>query len=234
MVDLLTRDCGLSRNTQLADIAAGTGLLTEMFLEHGNSVVAVEPNAAMREVCATLTAGYPKLRCVDGTAEATGLSSHSVDMVTVGQAMHWFDLDRAHSEFLRILRPGGWCVVVDNERRMHGDAFHDGYERILQNFGMDYEQVKSRYLRREQLARFFGQSKLHQTTLPNAQVLNLEGLSGRILSSSYMPQPGQANYSAMLREIEALFNQCQKNGHIRIEYDCVVSFGQLKEIIPAA
>ncbi len=56
-------------------------------------------------------------------------------MVTVGQAMHWFDLGATRAEFARILRPGGWCVVVYNHRKMRGDAFHEGYERILVEFG---------------------------------------------------------------------------------------------------
>lgn len=227
VLDLLARECGLVRETEIADIAAGTGLLTEIFLAHGNSVVAMEPNASMRRACAALTAQYPQLRCIDGTAESTGIPAHSVDMVTVGQAMHWFDLGRAHTEFLRILRPGGWCVVVDNQRRMHGGPFPDGYERILQKFGLDYEQVRNRYLRSEQLAQFFGQASLHRATLPNVQMFDLAGLTGRILSSSYMPQEGHPRYAAMVAEIEALFLRCAEGGHVRMEYECVVVYGQL-------
>ncbi|MGB0124624.1 MAG: class I SAM-dependent methyltransferase, partial [Silvibacterium sp.] len=128
ILDVLRRDCGLTSQSVIADIAAGTGLLAEIFLADGNRVIAVEPNAAMRAVCEELREEYPGLLCVDGTAEAMGLADGSVDMITVGQAMHWFDLKATRAEFARILRPGGWCVVVYNHRNMRGDAFHEGYE----------------------------------------------------------------------------------------------------------
>lgn len=227
IVDLLVRECGLSSAMQIADIAAGTGLLTEIFLAHGNPVVAVEPNAPMRAACASLMERYAKLQCIDGTAEATGLPVHSVEMVTVGQAMHWFDRTRTRAEFARILRPGGWCVAVYNNRRMGGDAFHDGYERLLREFGIDYQQVRSRYVDEEKLTEFFAPAKMHATHLPNAQMFGLEEMTGRILSSSYMPQQGHPRYAAMMREIEALFAACQKDGRVRMEYDCEVSYGQL-------
>ncbi|MGO8718267.1 MAG: class I SAM-dependent methyltransferase [Acidobacteriaceae bacterium] len=228
VLQLLQEQCGLTPASILADIGAGTGLLAELFLAHGNSVLAVEPNRAMRTACEDLRLRYPKLKCIDGSAETTGLPDHCVDFVTVGQAMHWFHLPRAHAEFVRILRPGGWCVVVYNNRRMGGDAFHNGYERLLCKFGVDYRQVRSRYLNENKLAEFFAPAVLHQAHLPNAQVLGLEEMVGRILSSSYMPQPGHPRFSAMTRRIEELFSQCRQDGHVRMEYDCVVSHARLE------
>ena len=227
IVDLLARECGLSRETTIADIAAGTGLLAEIFLAHGNPVIAVEPNARMREACAALEVLYPRLRCAEGTAEVTNLLEHTADMVTVGQAMHWFDLGPTRTEFMRILRPGGWCVVVYNHRHMDGDEFHAGYERILKEFGPDYQMIESKHLHEEKLVDFFSPAQMYQAILPNAQKLNLDGLLGRILSSSYMPQPGQARHSEMLQESEALFARCQQNDHVRLQYDCAVSYAQL-------
>ncbi len=227
IVAVLERECGLSAETKIVDIAAGTGLLAENFLAHGNPVAAVEPNAAMRAVCQELAARFPQLKCIDGTAEATGFPAQSVDMVTVGQAMHWFDLARTRTEFVRILRPGGWCVVVYNHRRMDSDDFHVGYERILKKFGMDYQMVQGKHLHEEKLVDFFSPNRMQQTVLPNLQELTLEGLRGRILSSSYMPQPGHPQYSAMSQEIDNLFAQCQYDGRVRMEYDCSVCYGRL-------
>ncbi|MFZ0662973.1 MAG: methyltransferase domain-containing protein [Acidobacteriaceae bacterium] len=95
IVEVLRRECRLTRGTVIADVAAGTGLLSEIFLENGNRVIAVEPNAAMRGACEGLRGRFPDLQCVDGTAEATGLAGDSADMILVGQAMHWFDLGGA-------------------------------------------------------------------------------------------------------------------------------------------
>jgi hypothetical protein len=68
---------------------------------------------------------------------------------------------------------------------------------------------------------------MQQTILPNLQELTLEGLRGRILSSSYMPQPSHRQYPAMLQEIEDLFAQSQRDGRVRMEYDCAISYGRL-------
>ncbi len=95
-----SRSCGLTAVSAVADLAAGTGLLTEIFLAAGFAVTAVEPNAEMRAACAALQQEFPTLRVVEGTAEVTGLPDHSMDLITVAQAMHWFDLDRAKAEFV--------------------------------------------------------------------------------------------------------------------------------------
>jgi SAM-dependent methyltransferase len=242
VVDVLRRECGLTRQSVIADVAAGTGLLAEIFLEIGNRVIAVEPNAAMRAVCEELQKEFSQLTCVDGTAEATGLEAGSVDMVTVGQAMHWFDLGRTRAEFARVLSPrhaktarrgprvlgpSGWCAVVYNHRKMRGDGFHEGYERILVEFGGDYHAVQSSHLTEEKLAAFFAPAAMKCATSPNVQELTLEGLRGRVLSSSYMPQDGDAKYPAMIEEVDALFARCARGGVVQMEYECAVRFGQL-------
>lgn len=229
IVDVLRRDCGLTSRSVIADVAAGTGLLAEIFLANGNPVIAVEPNAAMRAVCEELQGEYPQLRCVGGTAEATGLADDSVDMVTVGQAMHWFDLPKTRAEFARVLKPGGRCVVVYNHRKMRGDAFHEGYERILEEFGKDYVAVQSSHLTEERLAKFFSPVEMKCTALPNAQDLTLEGLRGRVLSSSYMPQEGDPKYAAMMDAVDALFARHARTGVVRMIYECVVCYGQIDD-----
>jgi ubiquinone/menaquinone biosynthesis C-methylase UbiE len=231
-IDLLQRQCSLSSASVIADIGAGTGILAELFLQHGNTVFAVEPNRAMRSACEELRSQYLELRCIDGSAEVTTLPDHCADFVTVGQALHWFNLERARAEFVRILQPGGWCVVIYNRRRISGDAFHDGYERLLPEFGTDYETVHRKYPQQEKLAEFFTSRNgatpaMQQASFPNVQELDLEGLKGRILSSSYMPQPGHPRYPAMLRQVKELFSQCQQDGYVRLQYDCVVTYGRL-------
>ncbi|MBT9331693.1 class I SAM-dependent methyltransferase [Paracidobacterium acidisoli] len=224
---LLERECGLTQTVMIADVAAGTGLLSEIFLERGYAVDAIEPNASMRAACETLCERWPRLRCSDGTAEATGLPDRSADLITVAQAMHWFDLARTRKEFARVLRPGGWCAVIYNHRRMGGDGFHDGYEQILREFGGDYLAVQERHMTPEKLAAFFAPSVAKEAVFPNAQRLTLEGLEGRIVSSSYMPQAGEVRYVTMREAIERLFEKNERDGVVTIEYECSVVYGQL-------
>lgn len=230
VVALLESECGLTAGATIADVAAGTGLLAELFAAHGYAVVAVEPNEEMRAVCETLAGQYPQLRCVGGAAEATGLASHSFELITVGQALHWFNLDRARAEFARILRPDSWCAVIYNERRLGGDGFHDGYDRLLREFGIDYEVVQRQHLTPERVQGFFAPCEMRRAVFPNAQLLTLEALEGRVVSSSYMPKAGLPRYDAMRDAIARLFETYQESGCVRLEYECSVSYGRLSSL----
>lgn len=227
IVDLLRHECALSPDATVADIAAGTGLLTEIFLAAGFTVTAVEPNDEMRSACAELEQQYPDLRIVAGTSESTNLPDHSIDLITVAQAMHWFDLDRTRAEFARILKPGGWCAVLYNNRRLSGDAFHDAYEQFLLDYGIDYKAVKEQHVGRKRLAQFFAPSPMKCESLINAQPLTLEALNGRVLSSSYIPQPGHLRFPEMQTALEKLFADHAQDGAITMIHDCVICWGQL-------
>ena len=227
VVGLLEAECGLTENSIVADIAAGTGLLAEKFLSHGYEVIAVEPNDEMRLVCETLGDRFSRFRCLSGSAEATGLPGLSSDLITAGQALHWFDLERARVEFVRILRPGGWCAVIYNERRLGGDGFHDGYEKLLREFGIDYEVVQRQHLTQDRIEGFFAPSAMWRVVFPNAQLLTLEALAGRIVSSSYMPKEEHPKYAAMQAAIQELFEKHAQAGCVRLEYDCAVYYGRL-------
>ncbi len=227
VVELLRRECGLAAGAAVADIAAGTGIFTEVLLEAGFSVTAVEPNDEMRTACEALQERFASLRVVSGTAEATGLEGSAFDLITVAQAMHWFDLEKARAEFARILRPGGFCAVIYNNRRLGGDPFHDGYERLMFEFGIDYGAVKQQHVGRKRLAAFFTPHPMTCATVANAQTLRLEELRGRIFSASYMPQPGHPRFEEMRAAVEQLFEETQSGGLVTMHQDCLVCWGQL-------
>lgn len=227
LADRLRSVCGLSPDSVIADVAAGTGLLTQVFLAAGFRVTAVEPNAEMRAACGSLAAEFPRLEIVEGVAEATGLPDHSIDLITVAQAMHWFDLEKARAEFCRVLKPGGWCAVLYNNRHPGGDAFHEGYEELLDEFGIDYAAVKGQHMGRKRLAAFFAPSSMECAAFPNEQSFGLVDLEGRVLSSSYMPRPGHPRFEAMGEAIRRLFDRTQTSGRVTMKHDCVVCWGKL-------
>ncbi len=227
LLTLLRQECGLTPTSVIADIGAGTGILAELFLQHGNPVVAVEPNAAMRAACAELTATHPKLQCIDGSAESTGLAEASIDFVTVGQALHWFDRRRARQEFARILRPHRNAVVLTNERHIGPEPFFVAYEQLLREHGIDYQRVKATYPSISDALEFFAPAKMHMAIFPNHQDFDFQGLLGRTLSSSYMPQPGHPGYDAMHTALTQIFEHHQNQGKVRMTYDCRVAYGQL-------
>jgi SAM-dependent methyltransferase len=103
---------------RVVDLAAGTGKLTGLLAPLGAQLVAVEPVAGMRE---QLHRGLPEVPLVAGTAEALPLADASVDAVTVAQAFHWFDADRAMAELARVVRAGGLLCLIWNSRERRLD-----------------------------------------------------------------------------------------------------------------
>src|ERR1043166_5608666 len=141
IITLLESECGLTRETIVADIGSGTGFMTELFLKFGNRVFGVEPNVEMRAAGERLLAKYPSFRSVNATAEATALPNESVDLIVAGQAFHWFQREATKVEFKRILKPGGWVVLVWNGFRIETSAVVRGYHDLLVQYGTDYKEV---------------------------------------------------------------------------------------------
>jgi ubiquinone/menaquinone biosynthesis C-methylase UbiE len=227
LLDVLAKECGWRPGQVIADIGSGTGLLSKLFLDHGNRVYGVEPNTEMRAGGEEFLRGYADFSSVDGSAEATTLGESSVDLVTAGQAFHWFDAPRARREFLRILKPRGFVVVAWNHRRISESRFGQEYEDLLVRYGTDYARVKEAYPETAAMQSFFGDAKLQARELPNFQEFDFHGLTGRLRSSSYAPEVGHANYAPMMNRLQELFDANQVRGSVRMTYTTQIYFGQL-------
>lgn len=226
LVDLLNSECELNETSVIADVGSGTGILSELLLKNGNEVIGVEPNAAMRSAAETLLEGYPRFRSVDGSAEATTLPAKSVDLVTAGQAFHWFDSPKARTEFLRILKPLGFVVLIWNDRRLASTPFLSAYEDLLQKYGTDYQQVSHLNVSGE-IAEFFAPGAFELSTFENSQRFDFESLKGRVSSASYTPEPGHTNFEAMMARLREIFEANQVDGAVSFDYDTRVYYGRL-------
>jgi len=226
VVELLRTECGLRPEHVIADVACGTGAFTRLLLENGNRVFGVEPNGAMRETGEQVLAGYEKFVAVAGSAEETTLETAAVDFVTAAQAAHWFDLKRTRVEFARILRVGGWCVLIWNERLVDATPFLREYEQLLLSYGTDYKEVRHERTT-EKIYEFFAPSECQERTFAMQQRFDYEALAGRLLSSSYAPLPGHANYGPMMQELERIFREHVREGVAEVEYKTRVYYGKL-------
>lgn len=227
VLDLLVERCGLTSQAVVADVGSGTGILTRLLLERGATVFAVEPNTAMRAAAEGTLGNFPGFTSVAATAEATTLPDRSVDLVTAAQAYHWFDPEPTRRELARILRPGGWVALIWNDRRTGGTPFLEAYERLLLTHGTDYASVNHRRISEDDLHAFFGAALLQRASFPYRQTFDLPGLQARLVSSSYIPAPGQSGHNEMLEALDAIFKQHQVDGHVHLDYDTLVFYGQL-------
>lgn len=231
ILQTLKTECGLTPTSVIADVGSGTGFLARLFLEHGNRVYGIEPNKEMREEGERLLSQWPQFVSIAAPAEATTLPAHSVDFVTAGQAAHWFDLDEARREFRRILRPGGWLMLVWNDRATATTPLLREYEQLLRSYCPEYAEVERVASDAEKL---FDPVPVRVSSFPSQQVFDLEGLLGRLRSSSYAPQEGHANHVPMLSELRAIFDKYQRDGRVIFAYETMMYYAKIGQPGPVS
>lgn len=224
VVETLQREAGLPEGATVADLGSGTGISAELFLRRGYQVLAIEPNAAMRQAAEERLGGLPGFTSLDATAEATGLPDASIDLVLAAQAFHWFDQPAARREFTRILRPGGAVALLWNSRLTDATPFLQDYEALLQQFGTDYQQVNHQQLDETALNTFFAPRTVQRRVFPNTQQLDRDGLRSRLLSSSYVPPADDPRSRPMLARLNEIFTRHAENGLVELQYRTELSW----------
>lgn len=226
LLDFMEDELGLAMASVVADMGSGTGILSELFVRRGNPVFGVEPNREMRRTAEELLAAYPNFKSMDGTAEATTLPDASVDFITAAQAFHWFDPKRTREEFLRIMRPQCWVLLIWNVRK-NSPGFMEAYERFVDGYANrpHLRRTAKDKVGEDGLTKFLGKYKLKKFS--NNQVLTFEGLVERLLSASYIPLPNELGYGSMLDGVRKLFDSYQEGGVVRLEYDTETYYSQL-------
>ena len=226
VLGLFRDEMGLTPSTVLADIGSGTGLSAKIFLENGNKVYGVEPNAAMRAAAEEFLADFPDFQSIDGTSEQTTLPDASIDIVIAAQAFHWFRPEETRSEFKRIIKPDGFVALIWNERQLDSTPFLRDYEQLLIKYAKDYLEVRHEKVNEELLSAFF-KADFRRARFANVQVFDFDGIRGRMLSSSYMPSEADKDYLPMVEELEMLFAKHSENGRIKVFYDTNIFYCQL-------
>jgi ubiquinone/menaquinone biosynthesis C-methylase UbiE len=224
----LEKEIGFDREKVLADIGSGTGILSELFLENGNTVYCVEPNKEMRMTAESyLNRFAPRFISVDGTAEKTNLSDNSIDLIVVGQALHWFNIEETRQEFRRILRRKGYVVIVYNFRKKEGEV-EEAYAKVTDKFARNKAgtpDVDDAYIRR-----FLRNSKFKKSVIPNSQTLDFKGMLGRLASTSSMPLPGSQDWVRVEKKVQEIFGKYSDNGLVVLHYDTIVYVGRISAV----
>ncbi|WP_338554101.1 class I SAM-dependent methyltransferase [Paenibacillus sp. KS-LC4] len=226
-IDYLYNIVKLDEHSTVADIGAGTGKLSELLVERGTHVIAVEPDQEMRQACIQILGHESNFHAVEGSAESTCLHDNSVDFIVCAQAFHWFDRTVANKEFKRILKDRGKVILVWNTRQTKGTPFLEGIEHLLFNYGINYSEVNHKNISEDEMQLFFRENTMEKSVFKMQQLFDFEGLSGRVMSSSYTPTPEHPNYGRMREELKKLFNQYEENGKVTFIYDTELYWGEL-------
>jgi len=171
-----------------ADIGAGTGKLTITIAEAGYEIFAVEPNVDMYEQLKKILKYFPNTIPIYATSEETTLADNSVDVITVAQALHWFDLEKFDAECRRILKPNGWVVVLYNNG-VKGDA-----------------KVKEKVAHRMEATQKFFKDPIVKD-FDHVIHYTRESWYAFMMSHSHSPLPDDENYDDYIRKITDIFDE---------------------------
>ncbi|MEO8447133.1 MAG: class I SAM-dependent methyltransferase [bacterium] len=226
VIGLLKANCDLTPSGIIADIGSGTGISSEIFIENGNKIYAIEPNKDMRAAAEKIFSGNENFVSINAAAEDTTLQDESVDFIIAGQAFHWFDRPKSKIEFNRILRNKGYCVLIWNEKTPSSE-FMESYEKLIRDYGTDYEKINHENIDDEIIAEFYSPGTVQLKTFEHTHPLDYSGLEGRLLSSSYIPLEG-VGYESMIGDLKKMFDKNNKDGFVNMEYETRVYHGNLE------
>lgn len=214
-IDAILENLAPPAELTAADIGAGTGISAALLAHRGVRVIAIEPNAAMREVGAAATP-HVRIEWRSTTAELTGLDDNAVDLILCAQAFHWFNPPLALREFHRILRPRGRLALMWNNietsdpcsaeyRRTFIDA---GTVHLCSDHDFDPNALRDSGL----------YANVRTLEFPSLQRLDLPGLIGRAMSASYAPRHGPAadRLKAALNALHARY--AAQDGFVTLRY----------------
>lgn len=212
-LDYLASDVGFNHDSVVADIGAGTGILSKLLAPRVKMVFAVEPNAEMRRAAAEYCKDAPNVAIIEGCAEATGLPGSSADFITAAQAFHWFNLDEAKREFGRVLKPGGKVTLVWNVRDIT-TPFGAEYEKLVKQFCLKYLGTGGDSAETLPYRLFFKNGEYDYRVFSNDRKIDLETLIGYSLSTSYAPVKGDENFPGFIKNMMELYDRFAAGGGV--------------------
>lgn len=225
-IDFIIEKCGLNAKSLLVDVGCGTGISSRLFAERQIPTIGIDPNDDMREEAIDENARnkIEWLSFIGASSEQTGLQDGVADVVLAAQAFHWFKPEPTLKEFVRILKPDGWCILMWNERDDR-DCFTRQYSEMLHAF----PNTKSVEVKRGESGNDLLQSSLFHSSgkvdFENQQGMDEQGLQGRAFSASYVPKSGEA-FAKLTEELKLLFAENQNDGQVVMKYVTSVYFAQ--------
>lgn len=220
VIDRIIADLGNPAELMAADVGAGTGIASRMLADRRIKVIAIEPNAAMRQVARS----HPLVEFRDGSAEDTNLADAAVGLVTCFQAFHWFNPESTLKEFSRILKPKGKLAAVWHNRD-RTDEFTRQYSLLTQQASNNDSEL--RYGTERHLRETSWFNPVRHLVFPAQQPLDCQGLIGRAMSTSYIPQQGEI-HDRFIQDLKQLYQQyCDRHGLVYLQYRTSVYLTEL-------
>ena len=213
----------LSAQSALADVGAGTGILTRHFVEEVQTLYAIEPNRELRQILETW-ALFPSVSVINGSAENTTLPDGSVDVITVAQAIHWFDPEPTRRELMRILKKDGWLVLLRNygTNKTQNEAIGC---LMTEEYGADFS-VGHQQGKVDPARFYFTKDGYQKLTFPFHFNQSWDEFIGALTTASFMPDEDHPLIKKLEAKAREIFSQHSQGGYWRVEGETEVLIGQ--------
>jgi SAM-dependent methyltransferase len=215
----------LHADSTVADLGAGTGILTRHFAGKVARLYAIEPNAAMRLWASAVLKGYPGCCVLAGCAEAIPLEAGSVDLVAVAQAIHWFDPEPARAEIRRILKTGGWLALLRNY------CTDEGLNRAIETISTTehgFNKLSSMPgSGKKPQDYYFDHAACSKFTYPFTLTQDWTAFIGSLLSASNAPEVNDPRYLFLEKAARNVFEQVSIDGLMKVSGQTELLMGQV-------
>ena len=160
-----------------------------------------------------------------GTAEQLPINDSSVDMVTVGQALHWFEIDQGKTwNSCACSNPIGQMAVVDNRPRNEDSELMQCLQVFQQHHFTDFGTAADPP---ERMVHLFEGVPMLKKLIPFEFDCGEAVFRDGFLSSSLAPEVGSQEYQMCKTGLLELFHQYEVKGKITLQLETVVYSGQL-------
>jgi ubiquinone/menaquinone biosynthesis C-methylase UbiE len=223
-VEAIVEMTHLDNQSVIADIGAGTGILTRHFTNCAHQIYAVEPNQEMRDILIENMADKSNVSVINGCAENTLLANDSVDLITAAQAIHWFDPEPAKKEMLRILKDDGWLVLLRNYPV--NQAYNEAVGSLIsEHYGADFSVAAERP-KPKPTDYYYGTDHFRTLTFPFHFNQSWKGFIGALTTASFMPDEDHPLFGKLEAKAREVFAQLSRNGMLLVEGETELIIGQ--------
>lgn len=211
----------------IADVGAGTGILTRALLDYGNTVIAIEPNHEMRSIAFENLKNYKNFQIISAIAEHTTLNPNSINVIFAGQAFHWFELNAFKKECYRILKEKKLVVLIWNRKQPECEMEKER-QKIREKCCSIYDKYNNNWNLREQAIKLFYNNNYQYLSFDNTIKNTYDEFIGRALSDSRSPFPDTVEYIQYHLALDLYFKKYSEKDILITPNQTIVYWGYLQ------
>ncbi|MCP4162671.1 MAG: class I SAM-dependent methyltransferase [Deltaproteobacteria bacterium] len=221
-INYITQKGQINRNSAIADIGAGTGILTKHFIDKTDNIFAVEPD---RNMLSILETNLPGVKSIERFAhDLPEIDKNSVDILLASHAIHWFNFEKTIMEFNRIGKENCLLFTLCNKNITKGD-YTPKTENLINKY--KNQQIQDKHDNDNKLS-YFRKDTISECYFDFNSEITLEQYTGSLSSIAFMPSPEDSIYERFTYDAGKTFNKLSKNGKIKTQIRTNVVSGKLK------